>query len=153
MIKIIDYVTSLGGRAPVYLTRLFRYSLAGGATFVFDLILLFVLVDFLGSYYLLAAGVAFAIAHTTNYTIQRKWGFKDSKSKILGGYLHFISFGILGAFLTLLLLAMAVEIIGFYYLFGRFFVSIFTGLAMFICNYTITFRMGKELSPLIRRFK
>jgi len=149
----VNLITSLGGRSPIYITRLTRYGVAGGLTLVLDIVLLFILVEFLGIYYLLAAGTTYVIAHSTNYFIQRNWGFKESKSHVFKGYVYFIFFGILGIFLTVSLLAVAVEKLELNYLLGRWFVSIFVGLVLFVLNYNITFKMGKELSHLFKRVK
>ena len=130
----VNLITSLGGRSPIYITRLTRYGVAGGLTLVLDIVLLFILVEFLGIYYLLAAGTT-------------------SKSHVFKGYVYFIFFGILGIFLTVSLLAVAVEKLELNYLLGRWFVSIFVGLVLFVLNYNITFKMGKELSHLFKRVK
>jgi putative flippase GtrA len=143
--SFINKVTSFGGRLPIYLTRLFRSSVSGGLAFAFDILLLYVFVEFLHIYYLISAGGAFVIAHSSNYVVQRMWGFRGTKANLFGGYLCFALFGSLGIILTVGLLAVAVEIFSLNYLLGRVLVSLIVGLLLFILNYIFTFKMGCEL--------
>ena len=150
----INWATSYGGRFPIYITRLLRYSTIGTVAIILDLILLFIFVEFLHIFYLVAAAMAFIIAHSSNYYVQRVWGFKETKQGIKRSYIYFISFGIIGIFLTIGLLAFMVEYLGLNYLFGRWLVSLIVGVFMFFLHYRITFKIRGELpNPLEGRFK
>ncbi len=152
--RAANWLTSYGGRWPVYITRLLRYSAIGTVAVILDLLLLFVFVEFLHIFYLVAAAMAFIIAHSSNYYVQREWGFKETEQGIKRSYVYFISFGIMGIFLTIGLLAFMVEYLGLNYLFARWLVSLIVGGFMFFLHYRITFRIRGELpNPLEGRFR
>lgn len=129
----------------ILIKRILKYATTSGIAFSLDLFLLYLFVEFLGFYYLLAAGIAFTMAHSTNYIMQRKWGFKETKTNLLKAYTYFFCFGILGIFMTLFLLALLVENFGINYILGRIIIAFSIGLFNFIFNYTITFKMTHEL--------
>ena len=55
--------------------QMFRYAIVGWTVFAIDIVLLYVLTEFAGVYYLLSATIAFAIALTIDYIITVKWVF------------------------------------------------------------------------------
>ena len=138
----------------MYVTRLIRYTTIGTVAVFLDLMLLFVFVEFLHIFYLVAAAMAFIIAHSSNYYVQREWGFKETEQGVKRSNIYFISFGIVGIFLTLGLLAFMVEYLGLNYLFARWLVSLIVGGFMFFLHYRITFKIRGELpNPVGDRFK
>jgi putative flippase GtrA len=152
--RAINWFTSYGGRFPIYITRLLRYSSIGGIVVLLDLLVLFILVEFFHIFYLMAAALSFIVAHSSNYFVQREWGFKDTKEGVKRGYFYFIFFGIIGIFSTLGLLAFMVEYVGLHYLFARWLVALIVGTLMFFFHYRITFRIRGELpNPFKRGFK
>ena len=143
ILKILNYITSLGGKAPIVLTRLLRYACSSFFAVGVDYTLLLFFVEILNFYYLSSAGVAFVIAHSVNYLINRIWGFKGTRTHIMRGYLFFIFFGVLGLFLTIPLLKFFVEYLNIFYFVARVFVTIIVGIVDFTLNYFITFQMRK----------
>ena len=105
------------------LKRFLKYSVSGGTAFVIDLTLLFTLVSFLEINYLVSVGVAFLFATTINYTINKNWGFKDTKVSVKKSYSYFMLLVIFGTIVTISLVGILVERFEIYYLFARIFVS------------------------------
>ena len=141
LIDILNFVTSLGGKAPKNLTRLFRYAGSGLVAVTIDYSLLLLMVEGLRIYYLIAAGISFLSAHTVNYLINRSWGFKDSKTSMARGYFLFIFFGVLGVLTTVLLMRFLVENLRIFYFVARVIASLAVGFINFLLNYFITFQM------------
>ncbi|MBU0894468.1 MAG: GtrA family protein [Nanoarchaeota archaeon] len=139
--RFLDKTTSLNGKASNILTRLIRYSLTGLSSGTVDLTLLIILVEIFKVYYLIAATISFIATHSSAYFINRKWGFKDSKSSTSTGYYFFITFGIIGIILTLYLLKFGVETLKINYILARIIVGITVGIFNFSMNFFITFRM------------
>lgn len=121
--------------------RLGRYFLSGLATFIIDVAILFVLIEWFKVYYLFAAGVAFVIAITMNYFVNRKWTFTETKTHLAHAYLAFMAVAVLGLCLTILFLAFLVEILHFHYITARIMAAIFIGLWTFILNSLLTFKV------------
>jgi putative flippase GtrA len=143
--KILDSITSFGGRAPKIITRFIRCTVAGGFCFGLDIIMLFVLVELLHIYYLISAGIGFISAHSLNYYISRNWSFKGTKARVVKSYIFFVAFGITSALLVLLFLGMMVEYFKINYLLARFLIGIFIGMFNFFMNYIFSFSMGENI--------
>ncbi|MEK6819967.1 MAG: GtrA family protein [Nanoarchaeota archaeon] len=124
-----------------FLKRFLKYSVSGGTAFAIDLTLLFILVSFLEINYLISVGAAFLFATSVNYTINKVWGFRDTKVSIKKSYLYFMSLATLGVLLTVTLVGILVERFEIYYLLARIFVAGILGIFNFAMNYRFTFRM------------
>jgi putative flippase GtrA len=57
--------------------RLIRYVISGGTAALIDLILLYICTDLLHWWYLISAVVAFVIAITASFFLQKFWTFED----------------------------------------------------------------------------
>ena len=130
---------------PIYFNRLIKTIVSSTGALAFDLILLFIFVEFFKIYYLFAAAFAYLVATSSNYFICRYWGFSGTKSKIIKSYFMFIAFGIFYIVAVLILLKFFVESLQINYLIGRLLASIIIGIFVFILNYIFTFNMGNEL--------
>jgi len=107
-------------------------------------LLLWFFTSYLGVYYLLSAGVSFLIAHSLNYTINKHWGFRDSKIKFLHGYWKFIFIGAIGVGLTVLLMYLLVDIWDVYYITARIIVAAVVSVFNFGSNLFFTFKIHKK---------
>ena len=123
------------------LKRFLKYSVSGGTAFVIDLSLLFILVSFLEINYLISVGAAFLFATSVNYTINKNWGFKDTKVSVKKSYSSFMLITIFGAIVTISSVGFLVEKFEVYYMFARIFVAGAIGIFNFAMNYKFTFRM------------
>ena len=132
-------------KIPIYAKRLSKYFATSVIALSLDLFLLYTLTEFIGIFYLLAAGISFSVAHSMNYIMQKTWGFKGTKSSIMKSYIYFFCFGVFGIFMTIFLLAIFVEKFEINYILGRIIVAFITGGFSFIFNYMITFGMAHEV--------
>lgn len=147
----VERVTSFGGFAPSVLIRFFRYLLASSGTLLFDIFLLGLLAEFFGIHYLFSVSFAYVVSTTINYFINRHWGFRGTKRHVVSGYLLFLSFGLLGLFLTVSLMWLFVDFIGWHYSFSRIVVAIIEGAILFILNSIYTFKVPlMEMVPYQR---
>ena len=142
---MLNWTTSLGGRFPIYLTRMNRYALTGIIAIIIDYGILAFLVEILQFYYLAAVATAYTIAHSLYYLLSRKWAFKGTKSEIKKAYFYFIASGITSLFMTIIIVGALTEIANIYYFTSRILTSAIVGIFNFIFNYFITFKMGNEL--------
>lgn len=116
-----------------------RNTVVSCAVFLFDLLLLWAFVEFLGMDKLVAAAVAFLIAITIHYGFARGWIFKGTERKVTSGYVYFLINAVVGLVLTIVLF-WAFMAVGLHYLVARVVASVFAGLAVFVLNAVLNFR-------------
>jgi len=63
--------------------RIVKYLIAGGTSTSVDLILLYILTDILGFWYLTSAILAFSIAFFVSFFLQKFWTFRDGDKEVM----------------------------------------------------------------------
>jgi len=127
-------------RSPA-LNRFLRYTLVGGGTFGFDLILLYVVTEYLGVPYYVATAGAFLVAVSINYFISRRFVFKGTERGMHSGYLYFILIALAGAAITTAGVALLVTYAGLYYMIARVLVAFIVGTFNYLSNLFFNFRV------------
>ena len=127
-------------RSPA-LIRFLRYTLVGGGTFGFDLLLLYVVTEYLGVPYYVATAGAFLVAVSINYFISRRFVFKGTQRSLHGGYLYFITLALAGAAITTAGVALLVTYVGLYYMVARVLVAFIVGTINYLSNLFFNFRV------------
>ena len=117
-----------------------RYATAGLASAVLDFSVLFILTDFGGFHYLISASIAFALAATLNYWINRHWTFKSSGQRRKQLPVFFI-IAVLGLILNNNIIYMSVEQLGWHYLLGKVLAAAIVLFWNFFGNKYLTFRI------------
>ena len=143
-IATIKKTTSIDGDSPIVIARLTRYASAGTIAIIIDYTLLFLFAEIIKLYYLTSVALAYAIAHSIYFVINKKWVFKGTKEKTTKAYTLFILSGLASIFLTTFLVGILTEVFGLFYFISRIIVSIIVGLLNFLFNYTVSFRMSSE---------
>ncbi len=124
------------------LIRFLTYASIGLSTFLFDLLLLYVLTDVFGVQYLFAAGVAFLIAVSANYLISRIYVFKGTERALGSGYINFLLIAGTGLAFVVGSMHVLVEVLGVHYLFARVSVAGITGLFNYLMNLYVNFKVA-----------
>ncbi len=127
-------------RSPA-LNRFLRYTLVGGGTFGFDLILLYVVTEYLGVPYYIATAGAFLVAVSINYFISRRFVFKGTERGMHSGYLYFILIALAGAAITTTGVMLLVTYGGLYYMIARVLVAFVVGTINYLSNLFFNFRV------------
>ena len=140
-IDLIDKIISINGKAPRAFTRFIKYCLVGAITSFLEVLLLFILVHYISIYYLIATTLAFVSSDSLAFALNFKWGFKESKTGTLRGYVFFLSFSFMALITTLLFMKIFVDVIGIYYILSRIVILIFMGIVKFTLHYVITFKL------------
>ena len=117
-----------------------RNTVVSCAAFVYDLGLLWALVQFLGMGKVVAAALAFIAATTLHYAFGRTWIFRGTERGIAAGYVYFLINAGIGLALTVGLFAAMLRWTSIHYLVARVLVSIVAGLAVFLLNALFNFR-------------
>jgi putative flippase GtrA len=127
---------------PPGIIRFFKYALVGGSTFAFDLVLLFVLVDYFKMNEVVAAGVAFVIAVSINYLISRTFVFKGTKQGLKTGYINFIIIALIGLLIVTSGMYLMTVVLQWNYLASRVIVAGFTGCWNYLMNLFVNFKVA-----------
>lgn len=121
--------------------RFLKYAGVGGSTFAFDLLLIYVLTEFLGVPYTISTPLGFMVAVSINYFVSRRFVFGGTKRTLEHGYLYFISFAGLGALLITATVAALVTTFALHYLIARILVACVVGIANYLLNLYLNFRV------------
>jgi putative flippase GtrA len=124
------------------LNRFIKYSSIGLATFLLDLLLLYILTDLLLVNYVAAAGVAFFIAVTINYGFSRKYVFKNTQRGVKEGYINFLLIVLVGSTVVMGGMYVLVTYLGFNYLISRVSVAAVTGFWNYLMNLFVNFKVA-----------
>ncbi len=131
---------------PQGLYRFIRYSAVGVSTFLLDLGIVFTLVNGLKIFYLYAVAIGFIIGVSCNYFISRIFVFKGTKRTLYHGYFYFITAGVLGLMVVLVLTGILVSIFGVSLLIARVIVAGIVGYSNYLFNLYVNFRVAKQKS-------
>lgn len=124
------------------LRRFLKYMMVGGSTFLFDLLLIYLMTEFFGVPYWVSTAVGFLIAVSINYFIARRFVFKGTQRKIHHGYLYFIALAGGGAFLVTAAVAGLVAAFALHYLVARVLVACVMGTANYLFNLHFNFKVA-----------
>ena len=119
--------------------QLGRNTIVSCGTFLFDLLLLWALVEWLAMDKILAAILAFLVAITIHYAFCRIWIFAGTDRAMASGYAYFLINALVGLVVTIVLF-WAFMAVGMHYLVARVVASVFAGLAQFLLNAILNFR-------------
>lgn len=125
-----------------------RYLISGGTAAFVNLALIFILTEFAGIWYLASSMVSFIAGFIVSFTLQKFWTFKDARREIIMQQLAVYLAVALGTLsLNTLLLYLAVDILGLWYMFAQFLVSGILALgSYFIYNFFIFVNSVKRFS-------
>jgi len=98
--------------------KFLRYLIVGVSTFLFDIGLLYGLVEIFKVHYLIAATLAWFSATIANYLLNKIWSFKPSASYFFSSLKYVILLGANYLF-TIFMMYVLVEIFLFYYVYAK----------------------------------
>lgn len=124
-----------------WFVQLFRYMFVGGAAFVVDFGLLYVLTEFAGFYYILSATLSFVAGLIVNYIFSTAWIFRHSKlSNRWTEFLVFSIIGVVGLGFNDLFLYLFTNLLGIYYMASKIIVAAIVMAWNFVARKMILFK-------------
>lgn len=93
-----------------------RYCIVGGAAFLCDYAVLFLLTEYIGIYYLVSAFLGFITGISVNYFLSIRWVFRASRVEGFQCFLFFLIIGAAGLGMTVIGMWLGVEVFGFNYM-------------------------------------
>ncbi len=127
--------------SPKYI-RFFKYWLTGSSTFLLDLLLLFIFVDYFEASYVSAASASFLIAVSVNYFISRHFVFKGTLRSVGRGYVNFILIALAGLIIIAVGMYVLTSILAVHYLLARITIAGMTGLWNYLMNLYVNFKVA-----------
>ena len=123
-------------------TRLAKFIVVGALTFSLDLLLLYVFIDGLLWNYILATGLAFAIAVSINYVLDRRWVFKGTLRSVKEGYFFFLAIGCVGMAIAMSGMFVLVGMFHLHYVYSRIAIASMVGLWNYVMNLYVNFKVA-----------
>jgi len=112
--------------------KIVRYLISGGTAAAINLSFLFLLTEFVGIWYLASSALSFIAGFTASFLFQKFWTFRDTRREVIPRQLVLHLVAALGTLcVNTLLLYVAVDILGMWYMLGQFFVSGFLAVGSF----------------------
>lgn len=117
-----------------------RYVAVGLFAVALNILLLYLLTDVAGMWYLAAAVIAFVIAFVVAFLLQKHWTFKDGSGAYVQQGASYFIIGLTNLVLDTALLYVAVDILGLWYLGSQVVIMGFLAFLSFLANRHVTFR-------------
>jgi len=121
--EIFCYLQNLIGYLPYkkkVIREFFKFAFVGGIGTIINVLLLYILTEKAGVYYLLSAIVSFLIAMTSNFILNKVWTFKENiRLNAKKKYFQFALVSIIALIVNLFFLYLFTEIFGIYYLISQ----------------------------------
>ena len=121
-------------------TQLTKFAIAGIIFAVVNILILYILTDFLGIYYILSSIIAFFLGSTGNFLLNKKWTFKEKmRHDLPKKYIKAMSVNISAVIITIALLYILTEFLNIHYLISQTIAMAVAFVANFIGNKKIVF--------------
>lgn len=117
----------------IFPIKIIKFLFIGGITTVFLFLVLYILHDIFGIWYVSASTIAYTFTTILGFTLQKFWTFKNKSTEKIK--LQFIAYSLLALvnfFANILLMYTFVEILHIHYLIAQFFVLGFIALWDFL---------------------
>ncbi len=127
-------------------TKIVRYIISGGTAAVVDLVLLYLLTDVFGVWYITSSIIAFLVSFIVSFTLQKFWTFNDrSTDKIHSQAIIYLIVTSINLGLNTVGIFAFVHYFGFHYLASQIIVSILIAFESFYV-YHLVFNEGNRPS-------
>lgn len=138
--KARNLYTRLDAQYPKH-TRFFRFFFSGGAALGADLVFLYLFTEIFGIWYLASAIVAFILAFTVSFTLQKFWTFGDHSREGLHTQIGiYFLVSVVNLALNTLLVFIFVEWAGLFYLFAQIVASALIAIESFFIYQRFIFK-------------
>jgi len=98
----------------------FKFALVGIIGTIIHLIILYLLTEFLGIYYIVSSLLGYLLALTIGFILNKTWTFKESfKTNVINKYIKFFTVCTVSLFVNLLFLYLLTEFLNIYYLISQ----------------------------------
>ena len=124
-----------------FLMQFILYDLVSITTFVIDLLIVWLLTQFVGFHYLISVTIGLTVCVLLLYTAGRKFVYVGTKQGVEKGYFVCLTIAFLSLLAILGLMLLFVEVFGINYILARIIVGMIVGTADYIADTHFTFGM------------
>ncbi|MEI6849508.1 MAG: GtrA family protein [archaeon] len=124
-----------------YFKRFIKYVTAGTFSLILDLSFLWLFVDKIGINYLYATALAFLLATSINYYINRNWSFADSSVRMVKSYVAYMGVAATGLLIILVSMTLLVQFLNMQYFLARVSIGLVIGVINYLVNHIFTFEI------------
>ncbi|MBI2629913.1 glycosyltransferase family 2 protein [Candidatus Pacearchaeota archaeon] len=121
--EILYYLRNLAGYLSYkkkVIKEFFKFAIVGGIGTLVNVVILYLLTEKAGIYYIISAIFSFVIAMTSNFILNKIWTFEESiKSETAKKYLQFGLVSTTALLINLIFLYLFTEIFGVYYIISQ----------------------------------
>jgi putative flippase GtrA len=125
--------------------KIIRFCISGALGFMVHVLVLFVLVEFLHIWYLIATSLAFLVSVSASYFLQKIFTFKHKSRHTISQFLAYFVLSIFNFFLNILIMYILVDILGIMYLYSQAISSILNA----ILSYLIINKFIFNIKPVL----
>ncbi|MBL7051404.1 GtrA family protein [Candidatus Woesearchaeota archaeon] len=111
-----------------------KYVTVGAIGTLINLVVLYVLVEFFGLYYIIGAVIGYMLGITSNFYWNKKWTFHNHSNHYEEQYEKYVVVSLVCGVLSLALLFLFVEMFNIWYILGQFIAIVSGGVLGFILN-------------------
>src|SRR3989344_6164616 len=124
---------------------LFRYIVSGGSAAATQIILLYILTEWFGLWYVVSAVFAFIVAVAISFTLQKYWAFNNRETgKINRQFAIYISVQITSLTLNTAAIYALVEYLGFWYILAQILMGVVITIINFLVYKFVIFSNGNS---------
>jgi len=144
-LKAVEYLNYLHHIISLYFLKIeqfLKFCVVGSLGTITNLLILYGLTEFANIWYIFSAVVAFVIAATQNFILNKIWTFKDrrnGKAFVAKQWTKFFTISILSLGINLIVLYTLVEFFGVWYIFAQILATLVALSVNFLGNKTWTF--------------
>jgi len=142
--EIFFYLKNLMGYWPYkrkVIDEFFKFGLVGILGMLINLFILYIFTEFVGIYYLISAIIAFFVAVTHNFILNKLWTFKEKINHLFTKkYIQFFIVSIFSLAINLIFLYIFTEFLNIYYMISQALAIGISFIANFIGNKIWTFK-------------
>ncbi|MFH1457273.1 MAG: GtrA family protein [Patescibacteria group bacterium] len=120
--------------------QFFKFCVVGTIGAIIDIGGLYILVEFVHIYYLLAAVISFIVAVTNSYFLNKYWTFQNKSNNHAKQFIGFLLVSIAGLIINLAVMYALVERMAIWYLLSKAIASIVVLFWNFFMNKYVTFK-------------
>ena len=120
--------------------QFFKFCVVGTMGAIIDIAGLYILVEFVGVYYLLAATMSFIVAVINNYFLNKHWTFRNKSENNAKQFIGFLLVSIVGLLINLGAIYALTEWLVIWYLLSKAIASIIVLFWNFFMNKYVTFK-------------
>jgi putative flippase GtrA len=122
-----------------------RYIISGGTAAVVNLALLYIFVEWLDIWYVLAAVAAFLLAFCVSFTMQKFWTFKDPTKKVHSQAAIYFTVSLANLGINTLLIYIFVDYLHVHYMVGQIIASAILAVSSYFIYSLVIFSPRKSL--------